>query len=322
MRRMSRTWFLVLAACGASSTKPLPPPIPITDRQLAEELAVVLEKACPAAAPDDRSALSACAEALTAAPFLRERLAEPFRWGGQKSVERTALADNHLTQFAPRVWRRIYLPVFTFPGGHEVTTAGEDTLLHMNIGFRDSLAPGDYPYPFWHSQKKWRDYEISTRLVFVIRGGRVHGAMRSAVDDLSRRHVDRQWDQAWRWAEGREPHVALFSEMFSAKNPHVADLDRAYRDLEGELRAHQCGSCHDPGNAYEMNPLTILTYPNQALVARRTLREQLEQGKMPPEDTKHPAGIADLEQRARFVALAKEFERVADLAMGFEEERR
>jgi hypothetical protein len=75
----------------------------------------------------------------------------------------------------------------------------------------------------------------------------------------------------------------------AAENPHLAELDRACRDLEAEMRPHQCASCHDPGNASDMNPLTILTYPNQALVARRAIREQIEQAMMPPEGEREPA---------------------------------
>jgi hypothetical protein len=287
---------------------------------LVAELVEVLSRACPPAAPDDVAALSRCTDGLTASPVLRQALAEPFLWGGQQAPEKLALADNHLTELTPLAWRRMYLPLFTFAGEHSVSDQGDTTVLRVQVGFRHSLPAGEYPYPFWHSAKKWRDYEASTHIICIIRDARIDGCMRSAEDHPDHVHVERGWDKQWRWAEGSEPRVALYRELFSAGNPHVAALERAYRDLEAGMRAHQCQSCHDPGNAMEMNPLTLLTYPNQALVARRTLREQIEQNKMPPESDHEPAGIADRAARERLAGLARDFERAAEAALAHDQE--
>jgi hypothetical protein len=75
-----------------------------------------LVTACPVAAANDAAAREACADALTDMTELRDALTDPVLWGGQPDGFHAAdlLTDASLTQFDPRVWRRMYLSTFMF----------------------------------------------------------------------------------------------------------------------------------------------------------------------------------------------------------------
>ena len=140
-------------------------------------------------------------------------------------------------------------------------------------------------------------------------------ALRSDRFDESRPKSERAWDGRWKWDDqgGAEPRVTLFVELFAKTNRFVPALDKSYRALESSLRNHNCATCHSPDNPARINQLSMLIYPNQALAARHTLVEKLDQNTMPP-----GVGIADEAERARLIDLAKELERTADLAINAE----
>jgi hypothetical protein len=302
------------ASLPAPSVRPPPP-------DLAARLAAELATACPPAAPNDEAARQTCAERLAGLPVLRDTMAEPFLWGGQKEVGVYALDASHLTKFSPYAWRKMYLSTFMFDGTHRVEQVGDRTVVHVSCSFRNELDGGSYPYPFWHSEKKWRAYEVATELHFVIEDGRILAAMRTAEADANRPKHARAWDGKWTWGEGNvEPKNTLFQNLFSAANPHVPALEKAYRQLEEGMRPYNCTGCHVPNNPAGMNPLELLVYPNQALAARKAIIHELEENKMPPETATSDAGIADPKAREQLLTLARDFAAVADRALEAEGE--
>ncbi len=103
--------------------------------------------------------------------------------------------------------------------------------------------------------------------------------------------------------------------LFALDNLHVERLETAYRELEGAMRPHNCLNCHSPDNQARANPLELFSYPNQTLVSRHAIRDQIERGLMPPATGTATPGIADAAERARLAELARAFERAADDAL-------
>jgi hypothetical protein len=211
----------------------------------------------------------------------------------------------------------MYLSLFMFTSGYRIERMGNLTLLHLPCRFRNALDIGAYPYPFWHSQQKWNNYQRAIRVTLVLERGKIIVGYRSDIEDPRRPYVARAWDGRWHWTDpaGREmPYVALYSYLFSVANPHVSRLDAAYRALETEVRQHNCFVCHSPSNPVQMNPLRLLIYPNQALTVRHDIVRRLEQNTMPP------GGIDDGTQRQKLLELARAFAEVGDQALDFEGE--
>jgi hypothetical protein len=285
-------------------------------RQIAEELIA----ACPLADPGDETARDQSAEQLTRLTVLRDSLRDPLYWGGHTAGKGYAPEENALTLFNPFVWRRMYLSLLMFPGQYRIERVGPYLLLRLPYQFRNRLDPGAYPYPFWHSKRKWDSYQLATELILVFEQSKITAAYRSDEQDAGRPYLPRVWDGRWRWTDpaGREmPYVALYAYLLSPQNPHAARLDAAYRALEGEARQYNCELCHSPDNVLQMNPLRLLNFPNQALTVRHRIVEQLEANKMP-----FPSGIADVAERQKLIALARDFAAVGDQALDYEGEFR
>src|SRR5262245_20655081 len=233
----------------------------IDQEQLAREIGRGIAAACPLAAPDDEEARNLCAARLTDYALLRDTMDEPFAWGGQGAGKGYRLADSDTTRFNALVWRRMYLSLFMFSGEVRIESAGDFTVVHLPIRFRNQLDPGSYPYPFWHSKNKWDSWQLSPELILVMQGGKIKGALRSnrRDDEAERRqsYVERTWAGQWNWQEqGREmPYVTLYQYLLSAGNPHLAPLDSAYRALESELRGSSCLICHSPDNFAKVGSL-------------------------------------------------------------------
>jgi hypothetical protein len=316
--------MLVAGACHPGQVMVDEPPAPKADpiegvMELAVELDGALTAACPLAGPGDGNAHQACADALADLPVLRSRMATPFDWGAQPTADLRALESANRTDFNPRIWRRLYLPTFMFPGGHDVEVVGETAIIRIPVVFRTDLDPGDFPYPFWHSAAKWQSYQTATDLLFHLRRGKLIGAVRSASQDSGRPLRVMKWDGRWTWQSGRgnEPKVTLFSFAFSPDNPKVADLDRSYRAMEKELRKENCLTCHSPDNTTKMNPLELFSYPNQALSGRHQLIKVLDENTMPPT----LEAIPDDNRRSELRGLAQAFADAGDAALEFEEAR-
>jgi hypothetical protein len=299
-----------LPACTTNGTE-----TPTYSSELGIARAIIA--ACPVGAPNDAQARTDCANKLTDLTELRDHLADPLLWGGQpKDMKLEEVPDiASLTEFNPRVWRRMYLSTFMFEGEPTAEVAGPYVVVHIPIQFRNMMDAGEYPYPFWHSEKKWKSYEFSTNLLLFFKDGMIVAAARSEVQDTTRSHVDHMWDGNWTWSDGAEPHVSLYRSLFSPMNPHIERLEAAYRDFANVLRPQTCMNCHSPNNAGMAVHLELLNYPNQALSGRHNLVGVLEQNVMPP-----GAGVADEVIRLDLIRRATDFAKIGDDALAFEGE--
>ena len=312
------SWAALLATSCASEVTPE------TSESFAASLASALHAACPPAAPDDGAARERCADQLGDLPVLRSHMTSTFRWGGQTEGAGYDPTRSNTTRFNPFVWRRMYLSTFMFDGQHRVEEDGPRSVVHVNIAFRGQLDPGDYPYPFWHAEKKWRSYEAARELLFILEEGKVVGVLRSAEQEAERPHVARTWDQSWSWTSprGAEPQNALYANLLSANNPHRSALEEAYRAFSEAQRQSECTSCHSPNNTNAQNPLELFNYPNQALTGRHAIVAELEQNTMPPANTDAGTGvgIGDTPYRQQLLTLARAFAEAGDRALVFEGE--
>lgn len=293
---------------------------------LQDRVARGLIAASPPADPADAKARDAAGEKLSALGDLVGAAGEQILWGGFDSQRGYDPKAYRLTEFSPFVWAKVYLSSFVFPGGYEVRREGRFTVLEVRAKFRDGLDAGDYPYPFWHSQTKWKAYVDTSAILLVFEQDRLRAAFRRASPDPGKPVAERKWDGRWRWSDeaGHEqPRVALFSYLFSADNPSLPRVEQAYRNLEENFRHNNCVGCHAPDNLAKARSLQLLNYPNQALVARHSLVEVLRRNAMPPADaeTGGNAGLSSETARREILALAEQFEREADAALAFEKER-
>ena len=284
-----------------------------------ERLAEALISACPVVDDADLEDQLACSQNLGRLDLLREGMTDPILWGYQKEEGDYRFAHTHSARFNPRVWRMLYASLFMFEPGFRVVREGDTAVLHLPVVFRRDLDAGDYPYPFWHRPSKWDGYLRSTQLLLVARQGRIIGALRG-FEKRGPPTEPRPWDQRWEWegdAGASKPAPSrLYTRVFSASNPFVPDLDAAYRKLALALLDADCMECHNPDNPANMKMLEFFNYPNQALTARNRLVAALDENAMPPLD-----GIRDREKRARMLALALEFQAVADRALSHDEGR-
>jgi hypothetical protein len=290
---------------------------------LQERIAKQFAEASPLADPGDARARDLAATKLVECQDFLTAVGERLLWGGCEPVKGYDPKTYSLTEFDPLVWLKLYGSTLMFTGEYEVKPSGPFSVLELKAKFRSNLDPGDYPYPFWHSPKKWQAYLDLASLCAVFREDKIVAVYRVANSDPTKPSTERKWDGKWLWTDAsgnQQPRVALFAYMFGPDNPYRDGVDKAYRRLEKQFRAHDCASCHAPDNAGKAKALLLLNYPNQSLLARRTLLQTLENNEMPPEDAaKHKAaGIADEAQRAALIQLAKIFVKEADAAVAFE----
>ena len=221
---------------------------------------------------------------------------------------------SKLTRLDGLVWRKLYLSLFSFPGTYTIETQPNgDKVLMLDAKLR-TLAPEDYPYPFWHSADKWRAYHQARKVDLIFRGGMLIAGVRGALDSTIP-VADIKWDGKWQWEENGHtvPRASLYDYTLSKGNPERAALEDAYSNFESAARPYNCTSCHNPANPRGINPLIFFTHPAQALAGRHQIVEQLEQNKMPP-----PKGISDEAARAKLIDLAKRFADEGDKALAYE----
>jgi hypothetical protein len=316
--RLSLLFCVATAACKGDET--------MTQEELAMAIGKAIVAACPMSSPSDEDARVQCSAKLTALDMMRDVMDEPFLWGGQKAGTGYRLEDSDTTRFNAFVWRRMYLSLFMFTGEVKLESSGDFTVIHLPVSFRNQLDMGSYPYPFWHSKKKWDSWQYSTDLVLVMQKGRLKGALRTLNWDMTRPYDNRTWSGQWRWKEGGQemPFVSLYSFLLSPMNPHAARLDSAYREMESEMRTSSCLSCHSPDNLAKASQLEFFNYPNQALYSRHSIVMHLEKNTMPPKDNAFGfrEGLADDGERMHLLELARAFEKAGDDALTFEKELR
>lgn len=286
---------------------------------LAKAMAENLAQACPIADPQDQEAHVQCAAQLGSLEVLHGNMRDPLLWGQQKKAGDYVLEHHGTTRFDPMAWSKLYLSLFMFNGQYKVEPLAEGAAaIRMPVSFRGNLDAGDYPYPFWHAEKKWQAYHTCADLVFIFKNHQIVGALRSAENKAERVAIrEVKWDKKWTWTDEKthteQPHVALYTNLFSAGNPYTAQLDGAFRNLAKGLQKAECLDCHRPDNQAQMKMLEMLNYPNQALSGRGRILEVLQQNAMPPGD-----GLKNDDERKSLLAFATEFKRLGDAAFQFE----
>ena len=207
--------------------------------------------------------------------MLRASLPEVLLWGREGSGAQATLDRANYTQLAPEVWARLYAPLFMFNGNHRVEWVGAENqfVIRLEAAFRNRLAPGQFPYPFWHDEAAWSAYQNTNGLLLWVQPqtGRVHVAQFTdcAATPLLQpvQPVAHRFDGQWLWTDtaGRlQPSVTLFEGQYRADNPFRVALDRQYRDFALQMREAQCSSCHVPSNPGHSERLVLLSTPAHA----------------------------------------------------------
>jgi len=294
---------------------------------LQDRIAKGLLAASPAADPSDLRARDTAGDKLAHFADLQNAIGEQILWGGYDDKLGVDPSAYKLTAFNGFVWSKLYLSTFMFSGPYAVRQEGVRTVLEIGVKFRGGLDAGDYPYPFWHSAKKWQAYLDAQAILLVFEGDHLVAALRKGVHDPAQPLADKAWDRRWRWedAHGKpEPRVALYQYLLSPGNPHAERLETSYRQLEERFRAHECLSCHSPDNLARPSKLFMLNYPNQALSGRHELLKVLTDDTMPPLDPNgdpngdRKPGLHDERARTELLRLAEDFATAGDAALSYE----
>lgn len=310
---------------------------PVTDAerqkvsQLAATWAAELARLCPVAGPSDQAAFDSCRERVFNNAVLERGLRPRLLWGRQ-SDPKAALRDTHLTQFAPDVWMGIYLPLFMFNGKHTVEYVQTEGLflVRMEAAFRSRLAPGQFPYPFWHNQDKWGMYQNAKSLLFWVdpRSAMIRVAQFTPVSKtrslVPPTPAERKFDGKWMWtdASGKlQPQVTLFDGLFSDKNPYKPKLEVAYRDLALQMRAGQCSSCHVPNNPFQMKRLVLLQTPAHAAGEIKRILRSVRDDRMPLDELGVEQPL-DPAIRKALLASGTRFDKIVDAAQRWEAQNR
>jgi hypothetical protein len=292
--------------------------------QLAANLAAELSRLCPPAQPGDQAAFDRCRHALWDDSVLRSSLSSYVLWGRVKDRDLSApIKETNLTQFAPDVLTGMYIPLFMFNGKHEVEYRPTEGLyrIRLETAFRNRLAPGQFPYPFWHEENKWSVYQSANSILLWVDPKTVKVKVGQFTDrGPNKPIVSSEWvaapkfDGKWMWtdADGHDqPQVTLFDGLFRPDNPYAGKLDTAYRSFALKLRDGQCLDCHVPNNPEKMKKLVLLQSPAHAAGEISRVMEAVRKDKMPIDQTgieaplDEPIKKALLQEGAAFEALVK-----------------
>jgi hypothetical protein len=298
-------------------------------RAAAAAVAAELAAVCPLSAPGDQDAFDHCRKSLYGDSLTRSKLNSIVLWGRQKDPALT-LKATALTQFAPDVLTGMYIPLFMFNGKHSVRWDEGEKLFQFRLStaFRNRLAPGQFPYPFWHEDDKWSTYQNANEVLlwWDPERGRVkvaqftrHGAEPPLLA-VSVVPPPKGFDGQWMWSDAQgktQPKVTLFDGLFRSDNPYIGRLDGAYKVLALRLREGQCDSCHVPNNPDKSKRLVLLQTPAHAAAEVQRLLKAVREDRMPRDETgiESPldAGIKkalleDGEAFAKLVEAAKRWE--------------
>jgi len=262
----------------------------------ADALVRQLTMACPLARHDDMAAFKACEVALRktdAIPFAASVL-----WGGDQPG--MLFRKKTLTHFNSGIFQTLYLPLMMFTGKWSIGHDGQDNVdfIRVEAYFRNALPPGQYPYPFWHSAEKWNAYETMNRVTFhfdvqgmifmATRGTDASDTTQGAPGQEAFGHViPPAFDGKWQWTDPfgqRQPRAALFSSLFSLRNPIMDRLDQAYREFATQIREGACLGCHTPANPAGMRRLVLLQTPIHAAGEIDNVIRAVREGAMPLDD--------------------------------------
>jgi len=265
--------------------------------RFAADLAADLAALCPPAAPGDQVEFDRCRQGLFQDSVLKRDLAPRVLWGRVHKDPGTGLKETTLTQFAPEVLAGLYVPLFMFNGRHTVEYDAQENLflVRMETAFRNRLAPGQFPYPFWHDEAKWSTYQKANSLLFWIDPRTIKVKVAQFTDRGTTPPIvasgpvqQAKFDDKWMWtdAAGRvQPQVTLFDGLFRVDNPYLSKLDAAYKALALRMRDAQCDSCHVPNNPDGMKRLVLLQTPAHAAGEIQRLMKAVREDKMPLDET-------------------------------------
>lgn len=274
----------------AAPDVPVPPAIAAMARAIAAELLMH----CPVADADDLAALQACRAGIEGQAVLRSHLPAVVLWGHHGAQPAGQLPRVRMTQLAPDTWAQLYAPLFMFNGNHEVEWMPQENLfvIRLEAAFRNRLPAGQFPSPFWHDADQWAAYQNTNGLLLWVQPQtrRIHVAQftdRAATPLLQAvTPVARAFDGKWLWtdAAGRaQPAVAQLEGLYAAENPHLRSLDKAYRDLNLQMREARCGQCHVPSNPAGAHRLVLLSSPAHTAGEIDRVIQAVRQGSMPPQ---------------------------------------
>jgi hypothetical protein len=265
-----KAWLLggvaVLAAISIGAKKFTASPA-VDGPATAAKIIASLTERCPMATPGDVAAFDACRTTIGQGPEGEAVGSGSVLWGGEQPS--LALKDKNLTWFRGDLFLRMYVSLYMFTGEWTGETREDGTyVVRAQAYFRNELPPGHFPYPFWHSATKWDAYEKSNQIsLYLSADGRVKMVTRHSGGDNSARpaayrHVEPPaFAGQWNWTDTSgqaQPQVTLFSDLYSAGNPHLPELDQRYRAFALNLRDADCESCHVPDGHKLMRKLTLL----------------------------------------------------------------
>ncbi len=276
------------------------------------------------AEPGSAAAFESCRRSLQADSQTKRLLPEFLLWGRQRDPK-LSLKESKLTQFAPDVFAGMYLPLFMFDGQARVVyLPTEDTYqIRLHTAFRNRLAPGEFPYPFWHEAEKWTMYEKANVLLLYwdTKKDRFKVAQFTVFGDappiIAASHVERPaFDGKWLWTDANgkaQPAVTLFDGLFRAENPFLPKLDAAYKTFALRLRESQCNDCHVPNNPDGMKRLVLLQSPMHTAGEIKRVLKSVREDRMPRDDI----GIAqplDAVTKAALLDEGSVFDQLLDAA--------
>jgi hypothetical protein len=316
--------LLAVAPAGAGDQAP----VPATIASMARGIAAELMMHCPLADADDAAAFESCRQGLAGEGVLHSHLPNRVLWGHHGSTS-AALRQGGMTQLAPEVWTQLYAPLFMFNGNHQVEWVGAENqfVIRLEAAFRNRLAPGQFPHPFWHDPAQWAAYQHTNGVLLWVQPqtGRIHVAqfteraptpLLQPVEAVARR-FDGQW--LWTDAGGRtQPAVAQFDALYRAENPYLRSLDRQYRDLSLHMREAQCSGCHVPSNPSGAQRLVILSSPAHTAGEIDRLIQAVRSGSVPGNDGASHALSA--EDRQWLLQSAEAYRDTVRAARGWERE--
>lgn len=274
-----------------------PKAAPAAITRQAAELASELSTLCPASEPGNQLTFDACRAGLYGSnSALRAALPSFVLWGRQRN-EALSLKESKLTQFAPDVFSGMYLPLFMFSGKYSVEYVEREKLylVRLQAAFRNRLAPGQFPYPFWHEAEKWAMYQNANQILFwmepqtakiKVAQFTVLGATPPVIT-ASPIPEPYPFDGQWMWTDenGRtQPKVTVFDGLLSAGNPYIRQLDASYKRLALRMRDGNCTKCHVPNNPDGMKRLVLLQTPAHAAGEIRRLLDSVRTDKMPVDE--------------------------------------
>ncbi len=321
--------FVLGAPATGLAAAPYTPEQQAQIEQLAAGIASELARVCPAAQPGDQAAFDRCRQALFQDSLLKSSLSPVVLWGRINKDFNLPLKQSRLTQFAPDVLTGMYIPLFMFNGKHTVQYDEREKLflVKLEVAFRNRLAPGEFPYPFWHDDTKWNTYQGANTMLLRFDPKTAKVKVAQFTDIGATAPIVRsdpvnpgKFDGLWMWTDSQgitQPQVTLFDGLFRKDNPYLQNLDTAYRTLALKMRDGQCDNCHVPNNPNEMKRLVLLQTPAHAAGEIKRLMKVVRQDRMPLDETGIEQPL-DPKLKSALLQSGEAFEKLVDAAKEWE----